>query len=120
MSGEADAGFSLADEYYAEVKSFLCGPGSMAMEHGELEEVMQDHARELFRRLAQNHADLRAAQEQRLPDVADAKDIARPSIEANHVRSLSLVFGEISGPHWTQYEPRRRRCRPDSEPWDRP
>lgn len=96
MSGEADAEFSLADEYYAEVKAFLSGPGSMAMEHGELEEAMQNHARELFRRLAQNHADLRAAQEQRLPDVADAKDIARTSIEANHVRSLSLVFGEIS------------------------
>ncbi|MGH9188345.1 MAG: ISKra4 family transposase, partial [Acidimicrobiales bacterium] len=92
---DAPAGFSSSEEYFSGVVSFLAGPEAAAMEHAELEACLQAHSAELFRRLSQDHVDLRAEREQRLAEVADAKGVDRPSVEAGHVRALAMVFGEI-------------------------
>ena len=91
----ADGGFSSSEEYFSGVVSFLRGPEAAAMEHAELEACLQSHSTELFRRLSQDHVDLRADREQRVEEVADAKGVPRPSIEAGHARALVMVFGEI-------------------------
>ena len=92
---DAPAGFSSSEEYFCGVVSFLAGPEAAAMEHAELEACLQTHSAELFRRLSQDHVDLRAEREQRLEEVADAKGMDRPSVEAGHTRALAMVFGEI-------------------------
>jgi hypothetical protein len=88
-------GFSSSEEYFVEVACFLAGPEAAAMEHAELEQRLASNSRELFRRLSQDHVDLRAQREARMAEVKDAKGIARPSIEAGHVRALAMIFGEI-------------------------
>lgn len=94
MSTTAGA-FSSSEEYFSTVVSFLGGPEAAAMEHGELEACLESHARELFRRLSQEHVDLRAVREVRLEAVADAKGVPRSTVEPGHGRSLTLVFGDI-------------------------
>ncbi|MGH9244041.1 MAG: ISKra4 family transposase [Acidimicrobiales bacterium] len=88
-------GFITSEEYFVGVVSFLAGSEAAAMEHAELEACLQAHSTELFRRLSQDHVDLRAEREQRLGEVADAKGVDRPSVEAGHARALAMVFGEI-------------------------
>lgn len=92
---DAAAGFSSSEQYFSFVVSFLAGPEAAAMEHAELEARLQAHSAELFRRLSQDHVDLRAEREQRLEELADAKGVGRPSVEAGHARTLAMVFGEI-------------------------
>lgn len=92
----APEGFASSQEYFSGVVSFLVGPEAAGMEHAELEARLQTHSAELFRRLSQDHVDLRAQREQRLEEVRDAKGVDRPSIEAGHARALVMVFGEIT------------------------
>lgn len=95
MSAAAD-GFASSEEYFSGVVSFLAGSEAAAMEHAELEVRLQTHSAELFRRLSQDHVDLRAQREERLEEVRDAKGVDRPSVEAGHARTLVMVFGEIT------------------------
>jgi len=64
--------------------------------HAELEELLTTRARELMRQLLQDHLDLRAQREQRLPDVTDAGQVARGSVEGGHTRALTTVFGQVT------------------------
>ena len=54
----------------------------------------------------QDHLELRAQREQRLPEVTDAGRVARGAIEAGHTRALTTVFGEVTV---TRQAYRRRR-----------
>jgi hypothetical protein len=51
--------------------------------------------REVMRTLFQDHLGLRARREARLEKVVDANGVARNSVEADHLRPLQTVFGEV-------------------------
>jgi hypothetical protein len=61
-----------------------------------LEDVLTARSRELFRQLLQDHLDVRAEGEHRLPEVSDAKGVARRAVELGHARALTSVFGEVT------------------------
>ena len=56
-------GFTASRERFESVLTFLDGPAPAAACHGELEDHLQVASRELFRRLFQDHLDLRAQRE---------------------------------------------------------
>jgi hypothetical protein len=64
--------------------------------HAELEELLTTRGRELMRQLFQDHLDLRARREQRLPEVTDAEQVVRGSVESGHARALTTVFGQVT------------------------
>lgn len=43
----------------------------------------------------QDHLDLRAQREQRLPEVSDAEQVAHAAVETDHTRALTTVFGHV-------------------------
>ena len=115
MTGTAAAGMAAAgvDERFAASRAlfettlgFLDGAQAAGLEHAELETHLQEAGRELFRQLMQDHLELRAQREQRLPEVTDAGQVARGAIEAGHTRALTTVFGEVTV---TRLAYRRRR-----------
>ena len=59
------------------------------LEYAELETRLQTRSRELFRQLMQDHLDLQAQREQRLPGVIDAEQVARGNVETGHTRALA-------------------------------
>jgi hypothetical protein len=73
----------------------LAGPDCVLASHAELEELLTTRARELMRQLFQDHLDLRAQREQRLSEVTDAGQVARPAVETGHTRALTSVFGQV-------------------------
>jgi hypothetical protein len=66
-----------------------------ALEHAELEARLDTQGRALPRQLMQDHLDLRAEREQRLPGVRDAEEVAHNSVESGHRRGLVTIFGEV-------------------------
>jgi hypothetical protein len=56
-----------------------------------LETELQAKGRELVRQLMQDHLQLRSQREQRLPEVIDAEQMARGSVETRHTRALTTV-----------------------------
>jgi hypothetical protein len=96
------AGTAAGDDPFAgsrarfdQIASWLDGEAG-GLEHGELEEQLGSRARELTRQLYQDHLDLRAAREQRLPQVTGADGIARTRAEHGHARALATVAGEVT------------------------
>ncbi len=87
-------GFTASREQFATVLAFLDGAEAAAASHGELEDRLQVQSRELFRRLYQDHLDLRATRERRV-QVVSADGTARPRAENGHTRELSTVFGQV-------------------------
>jgi hypothetical protein len=80
--GSADEdSFTSSREHFDTVVSFLDGEKSFGLEHGDLEEHLEEASRELFRRLFQDHLSLRAQREQRLDTVVDASGIPHGSVE---------------------------------------
>jgi hypothetical protein len=64
-------------------------------EHSELEARLDTQGRRLLRQLLQDHLDLRAEREERLPTVRDADQVARTAVEARHRRALATIFGKV-------------------------
>jgi hypothetical protein len=87
--------FTASRELFESVVGFLDGTQAAGLEHAELETRLQTRSRELFRQLMQDHLDLRAQREQRLPGVIDAEQVVRDNVETGHTRTLSTVFGEV-------------------------
>ena len=87
--------FASARQRFEDVVSFLGTDGAMALEHGALEERLEEESRAVFRRLFQDHLVVRAQREVRL-EVVDAAGTARTSVEAGHGRTLATVFGEVT------------------------
>lgn len=65
------------------------------LEHGELEARLDGEGRELLRQLMQDHLDLRAEREQRLPAVRDVQHVPHTCVENGHHRGLATIFGEL-------------------------
>jgi hypothetical protein len=96
-AGEAPGGtFAASERAFAGLTGWLGGDEAAGLEHGELEEQLAARARELTRLLFQDHLDLRAAREERLPDVAGADGVTRTRAEKDHQRPLKTVFGEVT------------------------
>jgi len=64
-------------------------------EHSELEARLDTQGRQLLRQLLQDHLDLRAEREERLPTVRDADQVAHTAVEAGHRRALATIFGKV-------------------------
>jgi hypothetical protein len=94
VSADEDS-FTSSREHFDTVVSFLDGEKSFGLEHGDLEEHLEEASRELFRRLFQDHLSLRAQREQRLDTVVDASGIPHGSVEEGHGRALATVFGDV-------------------------
>ena len=110
MTGSAAAGvderFAASRALFDTTLGFLDGAAAADLEHAELETHLQQAGRELFRQLMQDHLQLRAQREQRLPEVTDAKQVTRGAVETGHTRALTTVFGEVTV---TRLAYRRRR-----------
>ena len=76
--------------------SWLDGPQAAGMSHAELESRLLVEARELTRRLQQDHLDLRALREKRLPEVADAGQVVHRWADPGRQRGLATVFGHVT------------------------
>jgi hypothetical protein len=64
--------------------------------HAVLEARLQVAGRELLRQLLQDHLDLRAVREERVPAVVGEDGVARAYAEPGHQRLLCTVFGEVT------------------------
>jgi len=93
-TAEADA-FGASRERFETVASWLGGAEACGLDHAELEDRLDVEARELFRRLFQDHLDLRAHNEARLAEVIDADGVGRPCVESGHRRGLCTIFGPV-------------------------
>ena len=97
-SGQAEAGaFDRSRRLFEEVVAGLADPGCGELPHPQLEDQLTERSRELVRSLFQDHLDLRAAREQRLPEgVAGADGVVRVRAERGHQRELATVFGMVT------------------------
>lgn len=97
MTGTASSqSFERARAQFDRVVGFLGGEAAAGLTHAELEAELGAKGRELLRQLHQDHLDLRAEREVRLPVVAGADGAARRYAEAGHTRPLATVFGEVT------------------------
>ncbi|HEY6423259.1 MAG TPA: hypothetical protein VIY28_08470 [Pseudonocardiaceae bacterium] len=82
---------------FEEVVAGLADPGCGELTHAQLEDQLTEGCRELVRSLFQDHLDLRAAGEQRLPEgVPGADGVLRVRVEGGHQRELATVFGTVT------------------------
>ena len=88
--------FARARAQFDDVVGFLGGEAAAGLTHAELEAELGAKGRELLRQLHQDHLDLRAEREVRLPEVVGADGAARRYAEAGHSRPLATVFGEVT------------------------
>lgn len=92
---ERGAQFAPARERFESLVGFLTGSRAAEMSHGELEEWLGADGRELLRQLYQDHLDVRAQREPRLPEVTGSDGVVRSRAEARHRRTVHTVFGEV-------------------------
>jgi hypothetical protein len=99
--GQAEAAgggfFDRSWRLFAEVAERLADPACGEQTHGQVEEWLAQQGRELNRSLFQDHLDLRAVREERLPDgAAGADGVVRTRAEPGHQRELATVFGTVT------------------------
>ncbi len=94
MCADVEA-FEASRVLFEAVVGELAGSDCVRATHGELEDVLTARSRELMRQLLQDHLDLRAQREQRLPEVTDAEQVTRGAVEPGHARALTTVFGQV-------------------------
>lgn len=88
-------GFASSRQSFESVVAFLESEEASGLDHGELEEHLEQASREMFRRLFQDHLVVRAQREERLGEVVDSEGTPRGSVEAGHSRTLTTVFGAV-------------------------
>lgn len=88
QSPQSDA-FGASRRLVEQLIDWLAGAESSMLTHAELEDQLTERGRELQRRLAQDHFDLRAVRERRLPAVAGHDGVMRIHAEAGHRRVLA-------------------------------
>jgi hypothetical protein len=91
-----EVAFARSREVFAQTGEWLQGPEAAALEHGELEELLEARGREMMRLLLQGHLDLRAARERRQEQVTGPDGVPRTRAERGHCRQLSSVFGPVT------------------------
>jgi hypothetical protein len=89
-------GFAASRALFDSTVGFLDDARAAGLEHAELETELEGRGRQLLRQLMQDHLDLRALREPRLPEVIDAEQVSRGSVETGHTRALTTVFGEVT------------------------
>lgn len=75
---------------------WLDGAECAGLSHAELEDQLSVRGRELQRQLLQDHLDLRAVRERRVPEVVGEDQVTRRHAEFGHERLLATVFGQVS------------------------
>ncbi|MGH3845845.1 MAG: ISKra4 family transposase [Pseudonocardiaceae bacterium] len=89
--------FDRSRQLFEEVVAGLADPGCGELTHAQLEDQLTERSRELVRSLFQDHLDLRASRERRLPEGAlGADDVGRARAEKGHQRDLATVFGTVT------------------------
>ena len=96
--GESAGGdaFAASRERFESLIGFLDGADAAGLSHGELEEHLDVHGRELLRCLLEDHLALRAVREPRLEQVTRDEGVVRSCVEKGHERALETVFGTVS------------------------
>jgi hypothetical protein len=64
--------FGASRAVFEEITEYLSSPQAARITHAQLEEQLDARGRQLVRQLYQDSLELRAAREQRLPEVIDA------------------------------------------------
>jgi hypothetical protein len=90
-----DAAFTRSRDRFGALLAGLGSPEAGLITHAELEERIACQGRELLRCLLQDHLDLRTAREVRHSAVTGADAVVRRTVEPDHDRALSSVFGEV-------------------------
>jgi len=93
-TGNTDA-FAASRQRFDSLCTVLDEEGTGGLKHSELEARLDSDGRELLRQLMQDHLNLRAVREQRLPAVRDAEQMDHTCVEAGHRRQLATIFGEV-------------------------
>ncbi len=106
--------FAPARAKFEEIVAFLQSVEAAKLDHYQAETWVEGNGRECLRAVVQNFYDLKALNEPRLTDVADAEGIPRGSVEPHHARRLLTIFGQIVV-YRLAY---RRRTRPNLHPLD--
>jgi len=87
--------FGASRACFEDVVDWLAGAEAASLDHGPLEDDLERRGREVVRRLLQDHFDLRASQEKRVK-VTACNGVTHGSVEAEHTRVLTTVFGTVS------------------------
>jgi len=74
----------------------LLGGGVEGLTQAQVEQLLVERERELFRRVMQELLDWRAARESRRDDVVGFDMVARTRVERGHQRGLATVFGPVT------------------------
>ena len=93
--GSVEAAFTTSRERVEELLAWLGGEVSAGLTHAELEDHLTVAGRDLLRQFLQDHLDLRAVREQRLPEVAETDGTVHTRLERRHVRGVTSVFGGV-------------------------
>jgi hypothetical protein len=88
--------FTQSRQRFDETVGWLAGAQAGGLSHAVLEARLQVAGRELLRQLLQDHLDLRAVREERLPMVIGDDAVARGYAEPDHQRMLCTVFGQVT------------------------
>jgi hypothetical protein len=99
MQGYAPAGddaFAQSRECFRELEEWAASEEEAGLQHGELEEQLDVHGRELLRQLFQDRLDLTAAREERRHDVAGEDGVVRTRAERGRTRPLMTRFGQVT------------------------
>ncbi|MDQ3783080.1 MAG: ISKra4 family transposase [Actinomycetota bacterium] len=94
MSGPGGDGFGASRSCFEDIVGWLDGTETSSASHAELEDDLDRRGRDLLRRLLQDHLDLRARREERV-EVVGADGVAHRTVEADHTRRLTTVFGPV-------------------------
>ena len=81
---------------FDETVGWLTGSQAEGLSHAVLEQRLQVAGRELLRQLLQDHLDLRAVREERVPAVIGDDAVARGYAERDRQRMLGTVFGQVT------------------------
>jgi len=80
---------------FEEAVSWMSDPQADQLSHAVLEQRLDVAGREMLRQMLQDHFDLRAVREERLPAVVGEDAVERTHAERDHVRALATVFGQV-------------------------
>lgn len=92
----AEDAFAASRGLFEQVAADLAGPQTALMTHSQLEDMLGARMREVTRSLFQDHLNLRALTEVRVPGVVDADGTERTRIEHGRTRILATVFGKVT------------------------
>jgi hypothetical protein len=87
--------FAAAREQFDYMVMELRSEQQEALEHGDVESLIEREGRELLRRLMQGYLDRRSRKEERLPGVVGADGLARQHCREKRARQLQTLFGQV-------------------------